>query len=196
MKKALLTVVLALASVVAVNGQLIGLKGGMNLANLGGDVEGTAFKPGLHLGAFVEFKVTEMLKIQPEVLFSAQGAQSDQNYTLKYYYNYLNVPLIAKVFLIEGFNIQMGPQVGFLLSAEFSDGNTNVDFKDFTKSTDFSVGLGIGYQEDKIDVSARYNLGLTNIDDSDDVGDYTENNQVIQLSIGFIFNRKEFIPYR
>jgi hypothetical protein len=59
------------------------------------------------------------------------------------------------------------------------------DIKEFFKSIDISFGIGAGYKLDNgINLSARYNLGLSNISE-----DSTESvkNSVFMLSVGYFF---------
>ncbi|RZL41864.1 MAG: PorT family protein, partial [Pedobacter sp.] len=50
-----------------------GVKGGLNIANLTGDIENAKSKVSLHVGGFVQFKVNEKFSVQPELLYSQQG---------------------------------------------------------------------------------------------------------------------------
>ena len=86
----------------------------------------------------------------------------------------------GKHYLGAGFNLQGGPQFGFLNKAEL-DGNS---IKENLKTADFSVGLGVGWDTPiGLKLDARYNLGLT--DNSDDPAYATIKSQVFQLSLGF-----------
>jgi len=53
-------------------------------------------------------------------------------------------------------------------------------------SLDYGVNFGVGYTMDfGLFIDARYNLGLANIVDSDDI---TNKNNVINISVGYYFN--------
>ncbi len=104
--------------------------------------------------------------------------------------DYINVPLMAKFYVGEGgFSVEAGPQVGFLLSAKVEYDGGEEDVKDLLKSTDFGVNLGLGYKmENGLNFGARYNLGLSNANDSDDLDGGAEyKNSVIQVSVGYFF---------
>ncbi|HEX9826031.1 MAG TPA: porin family protein [Flavobacteriaceae bacterium] len=156
-----------------------GAKAGVNFASLGGDdSDGLDGLTSFHVGGVVVIGVSEKFAIQPELLYSSQGASYDGG-DLKL--DYINVPVLAKFTVAEGFSIEAGPQIGFLVSAK-DDGE---DVKDFLKSTDFSAALGLGYElETGLNFGARYNLGLGNVLD-DDGGDLKNN--VIQLFVGYNF---------
>jgi hypothetical protein len=173
MKKVLFTV-FAVCIMFAASAQFKGgLKAGANLANLGGDVEGTDMLFGFHVGLYGQFGLSDALTLQPEVLYYGAGAK-DEDTDLKL--NYLAIPVMFKYGLGEQFNIQAGPQLGLLLSTDPSE------IKDFLKGTDFGLNFGVGGTFGKFSADARYSLGLANIND-DDSGDIKNN--VIQISLGY-----------
>jgi len=181
MKKLLLSAVIAVFAMSNLNAQEVkfGAKAGVNFASLSGDdVEGFDGRTSFHVGAVAEIGISEKFAVQPELVYSSQGASvGDSNLKM----DYINLPILAKFFVAEGFSIEAGPQVGFLISAD-AEGE---DVKDSFKSTDFSGALGLGYKLDSgLNFAARYNLGLGNIVDAE--GGDVKNN-VIQLSVGYMF---------
>ncbi|MCB4797553.1 porin family protein [Neotamlana laminarinivorans] len=178
-----------------------GAKAGLNIASLGGDIEDYDSKLGFNIGAVAEIPVGEKFAIQPELLFSTQGAKleesgTDYSYEDKLKLNYLNIPVMAKFYVAEGFSIQAGPQIGFLVKAESEyeevyNGETfsgDEDIKDYLKSVDFGLNFGLGYQlSSGIFIDGRYNLGLSNINDQDDADEFEITNGVIQFSVGYKF---------
>jgi Outer membrane protein beta-barrel domain len=176
MKKTIL-----LLGIVAINytsfGQRIdiGIKGGVNFSKLEMPEISTSQKTGYHLGAYSLFKFGK-LGLQPEFIFSQQGSKVDLGH---WDTKYVNIPVILKLYLAAGFNLQAGPQFGFLNKAEL-DGNS---IKDELKNSDVSLGLGLGWDAPiGLKFDARYNLGLT--DNSDDPAYETIKSQVFQLSLG------------
>jgi hypothetical protein len=177
MKKAIL-----LCCIVALNytsfGQRIdiGIKGGLNYSKLEIPDISTSSKSGYHLGAYSLFKFGK-LGLQPEFIFSQQGSKVDLGH---WDTKYINIPVILKLYLAAGFNLQAGPQFGFLNKAEL-DGNS---IKDNLKKSDVSLGLGLGWDAPiGLKFDARYNMGLT--DNSDDPAYAAIKSQVFQLSLGF-----------
>lgn len=162
-----------------------GVKAGLNIANFSGDVEDNSSKVGLAFGGFVEIKVSDKFAIQPEVLFSAQGAKSSSE-DGKLNLSYLNIPIMAKFYVAEKFNLEAGPQLGFLVSAKTKyDGNSE-DVKKYYNSTDFGLNLGAGYDVSKnIAIGVRYSAGLSNI--VKDSGDDKVRNSNIAISLGYKF---------
>lgn len=170
-----------------------GVKGGLNLANFGGDDEVTDEFEGLtsfHIGGFAQIGISDKFMIQPELIYSQQGAQDEQDSDFKLRINYLNLPIMAKYIVADGFSLEAGPQVGFAISRKFTDGDVDVDADDEIKALDFGVGVGAGYElPSGLMFSVRYNLGLANLLEDDFGGDnFTLNNNVLQVSVGYKFN--------
>lgn len=180
--KKLLILCFVLGLMVQANAQVqvsIGAKAGANISKF--DAEGAKNYTAIHGGAFALFKLTK-IGIQPELLFSQQGmkfkdvALNEQ--TLKT--SYLSIPVMLKLYLVAGLNIQAGPQFGFLTAAEV-DGD---DVKSNLKSSDLSANIGLGWDLPfGLTVDARYNLGLSDISDNAGFGELKS--RVIQVSVGY-----------
>lgn len=95
----------------------IGLKAGANMANVTNS--NLSNKTSFHLGAVVDVKLSKSFSIQPEVVYSMQGAQKGKQ---ELNLNYVNIPIMAKLYLYEGLNLQVGPQIGALTSAKIKPG--------------------------------------------------------------------------
>ncbi|GGX03281.1 porin family protein [Aquimarina muelleri] len=201
MKKTLIFVVLVSFSLITIAQEedvRFGVKTGVNLANISGDnTEGFEGRTSFHLGSVVEIPITDKFAFQPEVSYSSQGDKFKNNLlglsaktTMKL--DYINIPLIAKYYVIQGFTLQAGPQIGFLISAkskvEAMDVNKETDIDDNFKSIDFGVILGLGYQLDMgAFFDARYNIGLSNINDAASFDDVKQKNSMAQFSVGYKF---------
>ncbi|QHL87142.1 outer membrane beta-barrel protein [Nibribacter ruber] len=181
MKRMILLGAFALISVVGAQAQTnFGIKVGLNVANIGGDAKNTDPRTGVHAGFFATAPISDRFAIQPEVLYSQQGYKSGKStFTL----HYLNIPLIFKGTISGGFHLQVGPQFGILLDAKQKVGNTTYDISDNLNKYDGAVALGLGYDLSRLQVSARYNLGLSDIADGNIKGESYPNN-VFQLSVG------------
>jgi len=164
----------------------IGLKGGLNFSKV--DESGIDNKTGIHAGGFVLIKASK-IGVQPEVIFSRQGfTQPSTSGDLKTQIDYVNIPIILKLYTVAGINLQIGPQFGFAASAkqELPAGLPDVDIKDAVKGTDVSLGLGLGVDLPfGLTVDGRYNLGLSKVFDSTSTGSSDAKNQVIQISVGY-----------
>lgn len=160
----------------------LGIKAGVNLARIDANVDNTENITAFHGGAFALFKLTK-IGIQPELLFSQQGSSIKDvilgSGDLKT--SYMAIPVMVKLYLAGGFNLQAGPQFGFLNSAEF-DGT---DVKDSFKSSDISANVGLAWDAPLgLVFDARYNIGLTDINDGAPQLGEVKNN-VFQISVGY-----------
>jgi len=192
MKKILLSAIAVMAFMsVSAQETRFGVKAGLNLSSLTGDVEDAKSLVGFQVGGFAEIKLTDKFAIQPEVLFSTQGAKFDDiegDYDAKL--NYINVPVLAKYFVTEAFTVEAGPQIGFLVSAKV-DGE---DLKDAYKSVDFGFNFGAGYNfTENLSLGLRYTLGLSSVADTPDefedfgFGDITVRNSNLALALAYKF---------
>jgi hypothetical protein len=88
-----------------------------------------------------------------------------------------------------GFRIQAGPQIGFLINAKEKDNNTNVDIKDGLNSVDLGIGAGLGYVHvaSGFGVDARYNLGVSDILKDNDL---KSTNRGFQIGLFYLIKHK------
>lgn len=168
-----------------------GFKFGANYANITGDIKDTDARVRMHLGAVIEFPVSQRFFVQAEVLYSAQGYKfKEEGIENKISLNYLTLPIIAKYYFTDKFSLETGPQIATLANAAESGKDTPDEFFDSFKNFDFSWNLGAGYKlESGLFFQLRYNLGLTNINDLD-TPDINFNHSVTQLSVGYLFKTK------
>ena len=156
-----------------------GAKAGLNLATVTGNISDPSILVGIHFGSMAEVTINKQLAVQPEVLFSMQGATYSKKGNTQL--NYLLFPVIGKYYIIENLSLEAGPHLGLLLTAR--DEGENI--KKHISSTDVGFNIGAGYKlKNKINLGLRYSIGLTNINDNG--GDKT-NNAVLQLSVGYFF---------
>jgi hypothetical protein len=195
MKKLLLAAV-ALMATMSVNAQQMFLKPmvGGTLATVTGDYTDDAkMKIGLVGGAEFGYQVADPFVVTAGALVSMQGAgQKDTDFyrdastTL----TYLNIPIMANYYIIPGLALKAGIQPGFMLSAKSKAdehiGNGWVEYDhsgtDGYKKFDLSIPLGLSYEISDFVIDARYNLGLTNVLDNDNV---KQKNSVIMLTVGY-----------
>lgn len=171
-----------------------GVKGGVNFATVTSgddDFNSPDSRTSFHVGAVAEFPLADIFSLQLEALYSGQGFEirdetplNDQK--VEYQLDYINLPVLAKVYLFEGFSFEAGPQFSFVVNEEIDSrplddaGDTNVDE---AESFDFGVAAGLTFQTDMgLFASGRYNLGLTDI-----YKDANIQNSVFQISLGYKF---------
>ena len=163
----------------------IGFKLGMNVASVNGsNANNLDSRTGLVLGATAEIPLSEKFSIQPELLYSAQGAQQRDNF--KYDLNYVSLPIMAKYYIANGFSVEAGPQFSFLIKDQLvpldefgGQPRENTNAENF----DLAANVGLGYQfQSGIFFQTRYNLGLIAISENPDI-----KNGVFQMTLGYQF---------
>ncbi len=183
-----------------------GLKGGLNLGNITNEDEAKV-RASFHIGAVGEFFINEKFSIQPEFIYSRQGAKmsfteemsgddGELNYEETLKLDYINIPVMAKYYIKNGLNVQAGPQIGINIGAEieseYSYMGTTVketeSIKSEVSSVDLGFNLGIGYELPiGVFFDARYNFGLLSLNKDSFEGMGTNRNSVFQLSVGYRF---------
>lgn len=169
-----------------------GFKGGVNYSGITGDIDDSGSRIRVHMGAVIEYPISSTFFIQGELLYSAQGYTIDvDDMEQKISLNYLALPIIAKFYVTDQMSLESGPQMSALSTVRNEDIEDNDDeFFNSFNSFDFSWGFGAGYKFDSgLFFQLRYNLGLSNINDTD-VIDVTNKNGIGQVSIGYLFKTK------
>ena len=188
MKKVLLAAALMISSVAAFAQHAVGTvtiqpKVGMNVANVT-DFNGTDARIGLAAGAELEFQLGDIFSVSAGALYSQQGAKMNSE-TQKL--DYINVPVMANVYVAPGFAVKLGVQPGFKVNAEYSKkvGSTTVTYDSFSdvNAVDFSIPVGLSYEFNNVVLDARYNWGLTKIAKER----YDSKNSVFQFTVGYKF---------
>lgn len=187
----------------------LGAKAGVNFATIGGDfTNDTRGVFGFHVGGLTEIPILKNTSVQPEILYSTQGSKSDTRATdgplVETKLSYINVPIMVKYYIIDGFSFMGGPQLGVLVAAKneitpsgFGDGVYHEkEIKDDINALDFGVGIGAEYRLPLgVFVQLRYVFGLSNVNDNGEdmvLGNYyfkdvKSHNNVFQVSVGYSF---------
>lgn len=173
MKKLLVAVIALFMGTTVFSQSLdLGIKLGANFANIS-DVSDLSSKTGFQAGAFAAVKF-QKVAVQADLLYSQQGAKFKFG---KFDLDYVNVPIVVKYYLIQGLNVQAGPQFGFLVNDDVSAGEA--------KDMDISGVAGLGYDLPfGIRVDARYNFGLTDVSK---VAGAEGKNSVFSIALGYSF---------
>lgn len=133
----------------------LGVKLGANFSNVN-SIDEVKFKnkTGLVAGAFLTVG-GENFAVQPEILYSQQGAKTDFG---DFNMDYINVPVMFKFYLVPNLlNVQAGPQFGFLTHQSLKDQIKAKDF-DLVGVVGAGVDLPLGLRAD-----VRYNFGIDKI---------------------------------
>lgn len=174
-----------------------GLKAGVNLSTITKGQSNIDFSPGMntgfHVGAVVNLHFgyqnegspvgTGLFGIQPELLYSMQGFAVDGD---KVNFSYISLPVMAKFYVAQGFNIEVGPYFSYLISASPGStviSGTQIDISGLKDGLDVGAGVGLGYEtKTGLTVGARYNIGFLEMDKN-----LQWKNSVIAISVGWLF---------
>lgn len=193
MKKVLVIAALMFSSVATFAQHAVGSfnlqpKVGVSIANLT-DNNSSDARVGLVAGVEGEYQASDIFSVSAGVLYSMQGAKFDAfgaKSTEKL--DYINVPIMANVYVVKGLAVKLGVQPGFKVNDKLDLkmpvlGGALVDLK--AKSVDFSIPVGISYEYNNFQVDARYNWGLTKVFDVDKLD---QKNSVFQITLGYKFD--------
>jgi outer membrane immunogenic protein len=169
-----------------------GVKGGVNLATLSSEDPDTDFKYriGLVVGGFFTWPLGAHLDLQPEGLFSQQGAKlSDTAVVATIKIESLVVPILVRYKLRpsgRGLVFFAGPSLGFKLSAkataEAGGQNTNDDIGEALESFDYGVVFGAGWEAGRFSIDGRYTWGLSRLGVDEDDSDKTTHRVITVLA--------------
>lgn len=190
MKKILLTAVVMLASVASYAQHAVGAftlqpKIGMNVASLT-KCDGCDPRIGLAAGVEAEYQATDIFSVSAGLIYSMQGNKAkEEGVTLTTKLDYINIPILANVYVTKGLAVKLGVQPAFNVSdkQKLSGGKASVEPEDVgAESFDFSIPVGLSYEYNNVVFDARYNFGVTNIADGGD-----SKNSVFQFTLGYKF---------
>jgi hypothetical protein len=177
----------------------IAIKAGVNFASISESATLEGYESlknnsvaGLQAGLSFDLGLSKVFTIQPELLFIQKGGKStyvinsDNKIVSRLYYNFVEVPVLAKLKFFDedgsGFYVVGGPFIGLAFSGKQKVsttllGNTTTDERTFEfendtegerqRRTDFGVSFGAGVKFGQIFIDARYNLGINNLLDND-----------------------------
>ncbi len=180
-----LLVALFLIGVLSAQAQIkFGVKGGLNLPSL--DAQGGAISvdnaTGWHAGLALELKLP-IIGIQADVLYSQIGIDGfDINGTVADFQNTtLDIPIVAKFYILKVLNIQAGPQLSFVTSSKH-------DHEDITNQINnraFGFVVGLGVELGPLMASGRFIFPSTLT--VQNAGEYKTTN--IQIAVGYWFKK-------
>lgn len=161
---------------------------GGTLSTLVGDVDDAKAKIGLVGGAEFGYNINETFGITAGLLYTMQGCK-DKDIDANFNIDYLNIPVLANVYVAPGLALKAGPQIGFMTRAKLDD----VDMKDACNTIDFSIPVGVSYEISDFVIDFRYNIGITNISKNKKIkgdgieieSDKKSRNSVFMLTVGY-----------
>lgn len=145
----------------AIDGDIsIGVKAGFGASTFfGSGFTGISARPGFYTGGIAEIPAfLEGFYFQPELILALQGADIGfENLNLVY----LNIPLMAKYHITDAIAVEVGPQIGFLVSDNWDDITTD------TNKVNIGLNIGGGYRlNENLYFQLRFSPSFTNIFDN------------------------------
>lgn len=168
-----------------------GAKAGLNMGKITGAGFDDAFRSSYHVGGFVRLNIASFLGIQPEVIFSQSQARTVTSFNQTYpgsvselqtvKLNHLSIPLLLNLGG-KRLSVQVGPQYSRLLR---QDRTLLQNGRDTFREGEFSGVAGLWAQLGPLNLSGRYIVGLSNLNDITDQQRWRSQN--IQLGAGITF---------
>lgn len=203
-----LIVLFMLFAFTAIQAQVkFGPKAGLNLSTMTLKSSGISLDPkmlvGFHAGIISEIGLAENLVLQPGVLFSSKGSKYeltflDETVDFSMAPGFIEIPVNVLYSFGTGstkLNLFAGPYLAYgIIGKSKSEGESeDISFgtseDDDMKPFDFGVNIGAGVNINGLLISAQYGLGLANLA-NDSSGDAEMKNNVIAISIGYLFGGK------
>ena len=157
-------------------------KVGINVATLTDLGDGGKSRVDFVGGLEGEYQATDLFSLSAGLLYSRQGAKYEVSVagvkaSDTWQPSYLNIPILANVYVVKGLAVKAGVQPGFMVD---KDGRG-----DAAKTFDFSIPVGLSYEFSHVVLDARYNWGVTKVVDA---GDKSPKNSVFQITLGYKFD--------
>jgi len=173
-----------------------GIRMGLNVANLTGDVQENGAKAGLNLAGVLGIRVSDSTPIFLEsgLYYTQRGAKKNKNTYSDL--NYLEIPVLLKYGIQATDDIAVLPFVGptFALGisgkSKAGDGidKENSFGSDKFKRADVGFKLGCGAEYNKLYLEAGYQFGISNIADwKDGADDASVHNGAFFVNLGVNF---------
>jgi len=190
MKKILVVAALMLSSVSTFAQHAVGSfnlqpKIGVSIANLT-EFKDTDPRIGVVAGVEGEYQASDIISVSAGVLYSMQGAKGNigNSNDATNRLDYINVPIMANVYVVKGLAVKLGVQPGFNVSNKIKKNNLNaVDNSIKAQSVDVSIPVGLSYEYSNFQLDARYNWGVSKALKWSDA-----KNSVFQITLGYKFD--------
>ena len=189
----ILAVLVSFCGSAMAEGITFGAKAGATLSDFTGDIENNESKLGFCGGLFMNYAITEVISIQPELLFVMKGTKHDQLENTAYRLSYFEVPALVKFSLPTEAafmpHLFLGPSLGFLIDATLEYTGVENDAKDLFKSVDYGAVVGTGFDymigQGRLLLDARYSFSLADIVDEENEDEDELKNSGITIMVGY-----------
>ena len=190
MKKVLFVAAMMLSSVATFAQHAVGSfnlqpKVGVSIANLT-EFKGSDPRVGVVAGVEGEYQASDIFSVSAGVLYSMQGAKANFSNLVDgtNRLDYINVPVMANVYVVKGLAVKLGVQPGFNVSNKLKVNNLDaVENPVKAQSVDVSIPVGLSYEYNNFQLDTRYNWGVSKAFKLSDA-----KNSVFQITLGYKFD--------
>lgn len=173
----------------------IGIKAGANYSNVyseSGDDFVADGKVGFAGGIFVSIPLSQLVGIQPELMYSQKGFKTEGTFLDgKLTTNYLDVPIHLQIKPSPNVSLLVGPQLSYLLSTKYElNGFSAIDeenFDDNNNRVNLGLSAGVDFTVENFLISARGSWDLSEVNKDNTTSDINYKNQLFQLTLGYRF---------
>ncbi|MFA0963496.1 porin family protein [Roseivirga sp. BDSF3-8] len=105
---------------------------------------------GYSIGGFLDVPVSNAFHLEPTLLYSVKRDKAMQEgITNKIRFNYLDLPLLMRFYVADGFNLFIGPQMSVNLDGKMIAESEGIQVKSDLPDVEevlFGINLGMGYK--------------------------------------------------
>jgi hypothetical protein len=179
----------------------VGLKVGVNYVNNVAvnlptylDYE-SKYRLAFHIGVITKVELKKNFSLNFELILSDKGSNyvrminAIQNENVNLHLLYLNLPLLVSYNILDKLNLEIGPEIGYLISARAKSSSIDVDLKStYDNNFDFGLATGMNYEFlDHWKIGVRYTHGFSSVIKTPD-NYWKFQNRTLQLSIVYMIN--------
>lgn len=173
----------------------VGIKAGINYSNVyseSGDDYVADGKVGFAGGVFVSIPLSQLIGIQPELLYSQKGFKTEGTFfDGKVTSNHLDLPVHLQIKPTENISLLVGPQLSYLLSTKYEINGLSLvdeeDLEDENNRATFGISAGVDFTVQNFLISARGSWDLSKFNKDNSTSDINYKNQLFQITLGYRF---------
>jgi hypothetical protein len=152
---------------------VLGVKGGLNVANANGAIGYFGPRVGFHAGVFAASNPARRISLQAEVLYSQKGFRHNtvfdagqagsQPVRFRFNATHLDIPLVVKCRVFNRFTPYAGPQASVTIRRNANVKGVQADYVSITGGGGWVVGVvgGLGYRiTNRLGADVRYTRDL------------------------------------
>ena len=202
MKKLIAAIALSIFAFVNANAQSVAFKVGYTHSDIIVSPEpANIFTPKetFHAGIVIkDIKLSDKIGLQPELLYSMQGFKVAGVGNVGIHY--LSVPLLITFPVTEGLNLQVGPQVSYMVNSRVGVVSDlfSITYNGLFHKIDAGAVAGLEFKaSENVSIGGRYYLGMTDVNKDFSLGnnknfsDYFQmRNTGFQAYVSFSFGKK------